>query len=187
MKLDGRVKYTRRVLKEAFLKTMGEKPVNKITVKEICSRAELNRATFYTHYKDVYDLLSHIENELVYDIAASLGDTKNVPLQEVLCRIFAAVKKNADLCALLFSDHGDKEVLRRIIAMGREIGIKSWRDIIPSASEMELERLYTFFAHGSVAIIERWVQDGMQEDPAIPARFIASICHSCTCTFNSPL
>lgn len=171
------------MLKDAFLRAMGEKPVNKITVKEICDRAELNRATFYTHYKDVYDLLSHIENELVCDIANSLGDTENVPLKEVLLLVFAAVKKNAELCAILFSNHGNKEVLRRIIEMGRQIGVKSWRDAMPEASDGQLQRLYDFFAHGSVAIIERWVRDGMREDPAIPASFIASICNNCLLAF----
>lgn len=45
MKTDARVKYTKMVLKKALLELMQHKPVNKITVKEICERAELNRAT----------------------------------------------------------------------------------------------------------------------------------------------
>ena len=49
MKTDARVKYTKMVLKKALLELMQHKPVNKITVKEICERAELNRATFYAH------------------------------------------------------------------------------------------------------------------------------------------
>ena len=52
MKTDARVKYTKMVLKKALLELMQHKPVNKITVKEICERAELNRATFYAHYSD---------------------------------------------------------------------------------------------------------------------------------------
>ena len=46
-KSDARVRYTHRVLKESFLSLLREKPVNKITVKEVCELAELNRATFY--------------------------------------------------------------------------------------------------------------------------------------------
>ena len=57
MKTDARVKYTKMVLKKALLELMQHKPVNKITVKEICERAELNRATFYAHYSDCFDLL----------------------------------------------------------------------------------------------------------------------------------
>ena len=42
-KSDARVRYTQRVLKESFLSLLREKPVNKITVKEVCELAELNR------------------------------------------------------------------------------------------------------------------------------------------------
>ena len=65
MKTDARVKYTKMVLKKALLELMQHKPVNKITVKEICERAELNRATFYAHYSDCFDLLESIEEELI--------------------------------------------------------------------------------------------------------------------------
>ena len=58
MKTDARVKYTKMVLKKALLELMQHKPVNKITVKEICERAELNRATFYAHYSVSYTHLT---------------------------------------------------------------------------------------------------------------------------------
>ena len=48
-KSDARVRYTQRALKQALLTLLKEKSVNKITVKEVCALAELNRATFYSH------------------------------------------------------------------------------------------------------------------------------------------
>ena len=55
-KTDARIRYTQRVLKESFLTLLKQKPVNKITVKEVCEMAELNRATFYAHYSDCFAL-----------------------------------------------------------------------------------------------------------------------------------
>ena len=49
---DARVRYTQHVLKESFLMLLRDKPVNRITVKEVCELAELNRATFYAHYSN---------------------------------------------------------------------------------------------------------------------------------------
>ncbi len=49
MKQDARVRYTQKVLKEVLLQLLEQKPVNRITVKEVCERAGLNRTTFYTH------------------------------------------------------------------------------------------------------------------------------------------
>ena len=65
MKTDARVKYTRMVLKKALLELMQRKPINKITVKEVCERAELNRETFYAHYSVCFDLLESIEEDLL--------------------------------------------------------------------------------------------------------------------------
>ena len=71
-KTDARVRYTRRVLKESFLTLLRDKPVNRITVKEVCELAELNRATFYAHYSDCFALLESIEQELLDALGQSL-------------------------------------------------------------------------------------------------------------------
>ena len=49
MKTDARVRYTKMRIREAFLQCLRKKPVNKVTVKELCQLAVINRATFYTH------------------------------------------------------------------------------------------------------------------------------------------
>ena len=61
-KTDARKRYTQMVLKQSLLKLLKEKPVNRITVKEVCELAQLNRATFYAHYSDCFALLESIEN-----------------------------------------------------------------------------------------------------------------------------
>ena len=71
-KTDARKRYTQLVLKQALLKLLKEKPVNKITVKEVCELAQLNRATFYAHYRDCFALLESIENELIDAFEQSL-------------------------------------------------------------------------------------------------------------------
>ena len=53
---DRRTQYSKRVIKESLFELMQEKPINKITVKELCERADVNRSTFYAYYTDIYDL-----------------------------------------------------------------------------------------------------------------------------------
>ncbi len=69
---DARVRYTQKVLKDSLLQLLEKKPINKITVKEVCELAELNRATFYAHYTDCFDLLESIENEMLGGFEESL-------------------------------------------------------------------------------------------------------------------
>ncbi len=71
---DRRVKYTKMVIKNSLVKFLKEKPISKITVKEICEDADINRATFYAHYTDQYDLLQRIENEIIDDINLYLSE-----------------------------------------------------------------------------------------------------------------
>ena len=54
---DRRIRYTRYALQNALIACMQQKPFNRITVREICETADINRSTFYMHYKDIYELL----------------------------------------------------------------------------------------------------------------------------------
>lgn len=62
---DRRVKYTLLALRGSLLELMREKDVSRITVKELCERADVNRGTFYAHYASPADLLEQIEQELL--------------------------------------------------------------------------------------------------------------------------
>ena len=62
---DQRVRLTKSMIKSAFLDLLSKKNVRHITVRELCEKAQINRATFYAHYMDIYDLKQQLENELL--------------------------------------------------------------------------------------------------------------------------
>ncbi len=59
--LDRRVRKTRRQLKECLTRLLKEKKIQDITVRELAEMADINRGTFYLHYKDVFDLMDQIK------------------------------------------------------------------------------------------------------------------------------
>jgi AcrR family transcriptional regulator len=61
--VDPRVRRTRQLLQQAFLELMQEKRFASVTVHDIAERATVNRATFYAHFADKYDLLDFIIRE----------------------------------------------------------------------------------------------------------------------------
>lgn len=61
---DKRVKNTRQAIRNSFLKLIVEKPIERISVTELCRDAGVNRGTFYAHYTDAYDLRNSLETEL---------------------------------------------------------------------------------------------------------------------------
>lgn len=164
MKTDARVRYTKMVVRESLLKLLIEKPIKEITVKEICEAAEINRATFYSHYQDPYDLLEQIENELFTDLFSSFTLVQD-EVTDMMSRIFAVIEKNIDLCRVLFSENGDKMFLQRIMEFSREWSITEWRKQYPQATDAQIGYAYAYIISGSVAVIEQWVRSGMQETP----------------------
>jgi AcrR family transcriptional regulator len=172
-KTDRRIKYTKMALKQSLLELMVNRPIEKITVKDICEGADINRGTFYTHYSDPHDLLESIENELFNEILTSIESSLTVGvISQLLAEIFELIKKNGDLCKVLFSEFGDKEFLKKIIFIAHDRSIAEWKRHIPKADEKELELLYTFYASGSIAIIQQWIQSGMEESPETIELFI---------------
>ena len=61
--VDRRVRKTKRQLRLALMKLMADKSIKDISVRELAAIADINRGTFYIHYKDVYDLLSMLLSE----------------------------------------------------------------------------------------------------------------------------
>ncbi len=62
---DRRTRKTQAAIKKAFFRLMKEKPIEKITVLQICNEADIGRGTFYLHYHDIYDLYQQLENEVI--------------------------------------------------------------------------------------------------------------------------
>lgn len=70
--MDLRTERTKRSIANAFLELRKQKPIEKITVKELAELAYINKATFYTHYHDIYDLTDQLENEFMKSIIEEL-------------------------------------------------------------------------------------------------------------------
>lgn len=76
-RVDPRVTRTLKLIRDALTSLLAEKSFGAINVQDVAERATINRATFYAHYTDKFDLLNALIRE---DIAASLaqGDPLNV-------------------------------------------------------------------------------------------------------------
>lgn len=70
--MDLRIEKTKRSIINSFLELRSQKALEKITVKELAARAEINKATFYLHYRDIYDLSETLEREVVKSTLGSI-------------------------------------------------------------------------------------------------------------------
>ena len=71
--MDLRVRRTQKNIRDAFIILATKKGVNKITIKELAETAMINKATFYLHYRDMEDFVSHLEDEVIADGIREIG------------------------------------------------------------------------------------------------------------------
>ena len=64
-------KFTRNAIKETFMQLLNEKPLDKISVRDVVESCGISRNTFYYHYHDIYEVLEEILEE---ERAKTLGD-----------------------------------------------------------------------------------------------------------------
>lgn len=171
---DRRVKYSLMVIKDSFVKLLKQKPLSKITIKEICDEADVNRATFYAHFSDQYDLLHQIEQELVdginqYLTGHDFNKISEAPV-EILERILEYIKENYELFDLLLNLNGDNRFQQEVMNF---IGQQHFSAM--TADQTDSEYMYIFYANGSIGVIKKWLKDGMKRPAKDMAEFILKL------------
>ena len=163
---DHRTRVTKILLRRAFTDLLRQKPIQSISVKELCEAAGINRGTFYAHYTDVYDLRRQMEEEMLADFQEALepllsGDGGDPTPLKITAGIFQCLKDNADVCAMTVGPHGDKEFATRLINLGREKYVEGYRRYFASATPGQLDCYYAFVCGGCISLLEKWLADGM--------------------------
>lgn len=174
---DRRVKYTKMVLKESFIKLLEKKDLSRITIKEICEDADINRATFYAHYNDQYDLLKKIEDELLDNINAHLEEidqNNNLNAVSQAEKIFKYIKENAKICKLLLSERGDFSFQKEIMMLVYDKIMSELTDNNKITKE-DAEYVYSFTITGCVGIVQKWLDDDMKKSAHFMAEMVIKL------------
>lgn len=178
-KMDRRIRRTRTLLANALTELIAEKNIKDITVKELCDAADINRGTFYLHYKDIYDMAAQIEQDILDCFAALL--TKHQPNElrldpyPLLYDIFCFIAENAAICKMLLSPNGDISFLMQIKTLFRECFLNVWNLSSDTTAPAQFDYVYSFIATGSVGLIENWLISDQPESPEEIASLAANI------------
>lgn len=177
---DQRTRLTRRLIREAMMELLSQKPIQNISVKELCQKAGINRGTFYTHYTDIYDLLAQLEDEMLADVQAALmplledSPAACTPLR-ITTGVFQCLKDNADLCTVTLGPYGDKQFAARLLAIGQEMVLKTYSSFFAGVTRKNLEYYYAFVSAGCIGLLEVWLKNGMTAPAAEIAQTAESI------------
>ena len=178
--VDRRVRKTRKQLRECLIALLKEKKVQDITVRELTEMADLNRGTFYLHYKDVFDLLEKTEAELINDFNELVMKHNMAELQQNPASIFNEIYQlaydNADLLEILLGENGDMNFSSKLRQLIRDKCLKEWMETFRSENPDTFDAFLSFIVSGCVGLVNYWLANGLTETPkqlaAMTERFI---------------
>ena len=110
-KEDRRVRITKLAIKDSLIELMQQYPITKISVKMICDNADINRSTFYAHYKDQNDLLDKVQQEATLGIKNHIFSTSFTQQADsatpTIIKVLEYCKDNRELFKVILSENGD--------------------------------------------------------------------------------
>lgn len=114
--MDLRIEKTENAIKNAFLQLRSRKALEKITIKELCEKAYINKSTFYSHYRDIYELSDVMEAEVVKSITDNISASSSVTgsLAQFTKELAYAFVAQSSLINILFSGNQRSHLANRI-------------------------------------------------------------------------
>lgn len=167
--------YTKKIIREEFIKILNERPLNKITVKDIASACDINRNTFYYYYTDIYAILSEIFQIELQIVIDEYNDTLSWEESFIVATKFSLQNKTAiyhvynsmqkeELEDYLFNVSGN--IMSRYVEKVSD-GI--------SASSGDKKLIASFYQCALTEMVLRWIASGMKEDPDTIVRRIGQL------------
>lgn len=167
MKQNRKTRYTRMVLQDSLIELMQQKPISKITIKEICENADINRTTFYAHFTDQYHLLQSIEDETLSwakDTITNLIEIDRTEANKILESIFDYFIENSNHIQVLMSEQGNINFQKKLIELIFEHCSTTLYDQNKiNISDGMNEYYFMFVVSGCIGIIQHWLKSGLNK------------------------
>lgn len=157
---DTRIQITKRLLKDAMLEILKEKPISSVTVKELCDTAGINRGTFYLHYDTPLSLLKEIENEFVQNNMAMFESfMKDDYDRSYLSHLFESIWQNRELFCILSGPNGDLGFQKSLRELARSRTIAEWNTEFPRYRREHLNFLFDYVFPGFTSLMLSWFEN----------------------------
>lgn len=189
--VDRRIAKTRHAIRDALVTLIKEKGFDALTVRDIVVRANINRGTFYLHYKDKFDLLEQTETEILQDLQHLFLRANSIRLEDVhgteqlqglVILLLEYVKDHAELMHAVLGLQGDYSFITRIRSMleqnlrlGALSGLKAENFSVPR------EYLIAYLMHAHLGVLQSWLASGCQESTAEMTRILFQL------SFDGPI
>ena len=178
--MDRRVRKTKRQLRIALMELMTQKHVNEISVRELADHADINRGTFYIHYKDVGDLLQQLEDEIADQLLQICRNHAENYAEDhskypFLTDLFRLIQDNADLCKVLLGNNGSRPFVERLCRIVYNNYLFDYLKLFYPVDERGLTYFCSFIVPGFLSSALAWLYGNGKETAEEMARLVGAI------------
>lgn len=167
--MDRRIRKTKQQLRQSLTTLLKQKRVQDITVRELAELADINRGTFYLHYRDVFDLLNQIEEELLGELESVLEKYQPGSILpntvQIFKDVYELVQKNSEIVGILMGDHGEWNFVNRLNQLLRAKCQRDWSEHFRAENPELFDTYYAFIISGCMGLVQYWLENGMKETP----------------------
>lgn len=167
---------TKQLIQKSFMQILDNKSFEIITIGDITKHAKINRGTFYLHYKDKFDLLDQIEQQLFADLGNHIDElqsnyspthTFEKEQEQLAATLFSSIKMHSPLLKIFLSNHGRAGFhLRFRAAFSEKVRVNLERnDSINAKLKVPMEYFLSFITSAFLGLIEQWVQNDLDKTP----------------------
>lgn len=156
---------TKKAIAYTFKDLLKEKTFNKITINDIAKKCDINRQTFYYHFKDIRDLVEWICIEEVDNILSRKNEYDQ--WEDKFLSIFELMEKEKKFIINIYhsvsSEILRKNLYRLVYPIIYEEVVK--RSKFQEISEIDKKFITNFYKYAFVSIVLDWIENNMEDDP----------------------
>ena len=162
-KINQRIMLTKRLLKDSLIEMMKAESIYKISIRDLCESAGINRSTFYKYYGSQFDLLKEIENDLIKDLLTFLKEYPQ-DIQHAFAQICSYLEQNIDLARLLLNESTDSNLPERLFSL-TFIQQEMRKVFKEQYTDDQFSYLSCYITYGCFHAIRLWINNDNREAP----------------------
>ncbi len=185
-KVDLRVRKTKLAIEVSLLKLLETKQFQDITIQNIAEEAMINRATFYSHYSDKYELLDRLVEEKLSAFRNHIYEARHVKdgtlyperFLFVICTAFQIVERDLYFFKVLLANQTTNNIKDRFVNMVSDIFTAQF-DVFFGKNEtnrtMPKELFLPFIVSGVTGTIFWWIEQNQPYSPEEMAKSLLNL------------
>ena len=171
------INQTKQILEESLKKLMLQKPLDKITIRDLTEDCGISRMAFYYHFKDIYDL---VEWSCLEDATRALAGKKTYDTwSEGLVQIFDAVYENKPFILNAYRCISRDQIESFLFHLTSDLLMNVVEEKAEGTSISEEDRRFIadFYKYSFVGLMLDWIKSDMKGDPALIVERLEQVIH----------